>query len=171
MKELHLWIVGFLVMGRNGYNIKDRAIYQRWVKIRLRCNNKNDPRYKYYGERGISFCSEWEDDFMAFYNYVICLSDYSDGMTLDRINNDGNYEPGNLRWTNWHVQAANKGLFSNNTSGFIGVRHVKPSNKYEAYICVNYKRIDFGRHENIEDAIGARNKYIIDNNLTEYKIQ
>lgn len=62
-----------------------------------------------YGGRGITVCEEWRNDFVAFYNYVSALPHYNDdGYSLDRIENNGNYEPGNVRWATRAVQNNNR---------------------------------------------------------------
>lgn len=69
-----------------------------------RCENPNNKQFKDYGGRGISVCKRWRDDYAAF------LSDMGrrpDGCTIDRINNDGNYEPGNCKWSTKMQQMAN----------------------------------------------------------------
>jgi hypothetical protein len=74
--------------------------------MKKRCNALNNPRFMDWGGRGIRVCEKWEKDFLAF------LSDMgrrpSDQHSLDRINNDGNYEPGNCRWATVKEQARNR---------------------------------------------------------------
>lgn len=79
--------------------------YRRWESIKQRCFNPNNPSYKNYGGRGITMWPEWADSFEAFHAAV---GDAPDGMTLDRIDNDGNYEPGNLHWATPTQQVANR---------------------------------------------------------------
>src|SRR5260370_1427160 len=72
--------------------------YRTWRGIKKRCLTTTSPDYPYYGGRGIRMYGPWMDDFVAFMEYVDDeLGPRPDGATLDRINNDGNYEPGNLQ--------------------------------------------------------------------------
>lgn len=80
--------------------------YRAWTGMKSRCYNKNRIAYKYYGGRGIKVCDRWKDSFELF------LMDMgkkpSDKHSLDRINNDGNYEPSNCRWADSYEQVKNK---------------------------------------------------------------
>jgi hypothetical protein len=79
--------------------------YAAWANARDRCVNSNDPSFKNYGGRGITMSDEWRDSFSAFYRD---MGPRPDGLTLDRINNDGPYAHGNCRWATWHEQHVNK---------------------------------------------------------------
>ena len=141
--------------------------YKKYCSIKDRCYNKKCRGYKNYGEKGITFF--WLDNPIDFSNYIKSLDNYGDGLTLDRINNNGNYEPGNLRWVNNHIQNANRGKSKRNKSGYIGIHWCQ--NKWVSNLIINKKSIFFGYYENIQDAVIVGNKYIIDNNLKEYAIQ
>lgn len=84
-------------------------IYDIWAGIRQRCLNvkENHPDYKNYKGRGITMCADWKNDFKAFYNWAI-KSGYKDNLTIDRIDNNGNYGPNNCRWVDRKIQNRNK---------------------------------------------------------------
>lgn len=83
--------------------------------IVTRCHNKNSPDYKNYGARGVTVHSEWLGDWRLFRDWVLTnLGERPTGYSIDRINNDGNYEPGNLRWASSREQASNKRMNSKN---------------------------------------------------------
>jgi hypothetical protein len=75
--------------------------------MKLRCNYAGKDNFKTYGGRGIRVCKEWNDDFKCFYAWANA-NGYADNLTLDRIDNDGNYEPSNCRWATWSEQQLNR---------------------------------------------------------------
>ena len=88
---------------------KPTKVYRRWLAMRARCNNPNNKSYKNYGARGIKVCDEWNNDFQSYFDYISKLDHFNeDGMTLDRIDNDKGYEPGNVRWATKSEQERNK---------------------------------------------------------------
>lgn len=84
---------------RTTHGMSDEPLYVAWAGIIGRCTNPKNTRYHDYGGRGITICEEWRHSFELFHAYVTQLPDYGEkGYSLDRINNDSNYEPGNLRF-------------------------------------------------------------------------
>lgn len=84
-------------------------VHRIWSGMKQRCFHVSDNAYSHYGGRGITICDEWRDDFVAFYDYVSKLEHFGEeGYSLDRINNEGNYEPGNVRWATVKQQARNR---------------------------------------------------------------
>ena len=86
---------------------RNTRIYNIWRSMRQRCNNPRTNRYHCYGGRGIIVCDNWNDDFMSFYEWAIS-NGYHDGLTIDRINVEGNYEPLNCRWASDEQQQNNR---------------------------------------------------------------
>lgn len=82
-------------------------LFAVWNAMKQRCFNPNDKGFVNYGGRGISVCSEWSSNFVAFRDWSIA-NGYAAGLQIDRRNNDGNYEPLNCRWVTSMVNNSNK---------------------------------------------------------------
>ena len=82
-------------------------LHNKWLKIKERCYNQNSRCYKNYGGRGIKICDEWKNNFMNFYNWAM-ENGYQEGLTIDRINVNGNYEPSNCRFITQKEQQNNR---------------------------------------------------------------
>lgn len=100
---------------------KGKKIYVAWSDIKRRCYDPEHREYKRYGAEGVTLAQEWIDDPVAFSVYVDNLPNFSFGMSVDRVDNDKGYEPGNLRWATKGEQVRNRGKNENNTSGKCGV--------------------------------------------------
>ena len=74
--------------------------------MKQRCSNPNHKSYHNYGGRGIIVCDEWKNNYQAFYDWSM-NNGYKEGLSIDRINNNGNYEPSNCRWTDKITQNNN----------------------------------------------------------------
>ena len=103
------------------------AEYRAWRHMIGRCTDKNDKAFKDYGGRGIEVCDVWRKSFSAFLNHVGVRP--SAGHSIDRINNDGNYEPGNVRWATAEIQANNKRNPNGKTHCIVG-HEFTPGNTY-----------------------------------------
>jgi hypothetical protein len=101
----------FYKESRSTVNRKHGLSYHPLMRVHgglvQRCKNKNDPGFSHYGGRGISVCLEWLADFKSFYDWAI-QNGYKKGLEIDRINNDGNYEPSNCRFVTKTQNARNK---------------------------------------------------------------
>ena len=93
-----------VVQPRRTHGKSQHPLYRIWKTMRQRCNNSRAGKYQIYGGRGIKVCPRWE----SFEVFLEDMRDgWSPGLQIDRIDNDGNYEPGNCRWTTPVVQANN----------------------------------------------------------------
>lgn len=88
------------------HGLSKTRLHSIWSKMKDRCTRENNPAYKWYGGRGITICQEWLEDFMNFYNWAMD-NGYEDGLSIDRINVNENYEPSNCRWIPLEEQALN----------------------------------------------------------------
>lgn len=139
-------------------------LYQCWSDMKQRCLNPNNSFYYRYGGRGIKFCDEWRD-FTSFMEWALS-NGYSDDLTLDRIDNDGNYCPENCKWSTQREQSLNK----THLIGVCGVKGVRKCSthkgKYQGYkatICENGKEKYLGYSKTIEGAAEIRRRYIEQN--------
>lgn len=98
-------------------NMKVNRLYRIWANMRCRCSNSNIPLYHRYGGRGISVCEEWQD-YMTFEKWAFA-NGYKDSLSIDRIDNNGNYHPSNCRWATHKEQAANTEAANRINSHFV----------------------------------------------------
>ena len=98
------------------HDLSSTTLYKKWIGIKQRCHNPNHIHYKHYGGRGVNICNEWlafdyntnvNIGFINFYNWSI-EAGYHEGLTIDRIDVNGNYEPNNCRWITQDAQSKNK---------------------------------------------------------------
>jgi hypothetical protein len=90
----------------HGYRIKGShsSTYVSWYGMIQRCTNSNHIQWKNYGGRGIKVCNLWR----KFENFLADMGERPEGLTLDRIDNEGNYEPNNCKWSTYKQQANNR---------------------------------------------------------------
>lgn len=134
---------------------ESHPLYTTWLNMRQRCYNKNKPQFKDWGGRGITVCDEWNSE-GGFKRFVEYMGDKPTPQhSLDRIDNNGNYEPGNVRWATRYEQAANM----HHVTKTPGVRKT-PSGKWMARITVAKKGIHIGVYTTPEEALAARESYL-----------
>ena len=105
------------------HGLTNCRLFRIWMNMKTRCYNPNYKQRKDYGGRGICICGEWLSAFKCFYEWSMAHG-YSDELSIDRINNDGNYEPGNCRWATIMEQRHNQ----RNTKDYIS------SKKFYEYV-------------------------------------
>ena len=153
------------------HGLSKTRLNRTWSSIKDRTLNINTKVFNDYGGRGITICEEWKNDFMSFYNWAM-ENGYEEnkGLSIDRIDNDGNYEPNNCRWVSRNIQNRNKRIPKNNTSGYRGVCFIEDNNNFRVTITVDRKRINLGIFQTPVEGAIAYNNYIIENNLEGYNL-
>ena len=129
------------------HGMRNTRIYYVWCALKKRCNNKNDKQFENYGGRGIKVCDDWLS-FEGFYSWAVS-SGYRPGLTIDRIDNDGNYCPENCRWATMEEQNNNKRnsiyvTYNGEThtigqwSKITGIPYMKLWNAYRCGVIIDY---------------------------------
>jgi hypothetical protein len=168
-----------MAKGNHKHSKSGTKIYLIWSNIKARCLNPNNEFYNQYGGHGIAVCKEWENSFEQFYKDVSVLPDFNEenlgykGITIDRIDNNGNYDKNNVRWVSMTIQTRNRGVYSDSKTGYKGITRFKNTNDYSfrATICIEKNNIHIGSYKTMEEAILCRDLYIITNKVEGYKLQ
>ena len=149
------------ILDKTKHGLSNHRIYKTWSSMIRRCSNKKDANYKNYGGRGISVCDRWND----VSNFIEDMyPTFKEGLSIHRVNNDGNYEPSNCAWENKNTQArVTRKVMSTNTSGYRGVS--EKNGKFQATIGIDGKYKYLGLFLTAEEAAKAYDKYVLDNNL------
>lgn len=142
---------------RIGLDHDRRRTYVTWRDMHRRCEVATSRDFKDYGGRGISVCGRWQ----TFSAFLADMGIRSVGLTIERSDNDGNYEPGNCRWATHGEQAANKRSRTSSVLSVGGVSKIRRTGKYRAYRYVrttagDKKQIHLGTFATLEAAISAR---------------
>ncbi|WP_157351241.1 RusA family crossover junction endodeoxyribonuclease [Aliarcobacter butzleri] len=144
-------------------------LYTVWQNMKRRLKGKDHQSIVYYSDKEI--CKEWLNDFKAFYDWSIS-NGWQEGLSIDRIDSKGNYNPSNCRWATKTVQTINTcedTTRKDNSSGYTGVwedkRNPNTINRWVAEIRVNGKKISLGRFKTAKDGALAYDNYIKSNNL------
>jgi hypothetical protein len=142
-------------LNRELHNETKTRLYHIWIGIKSRCFDADSSSYRNYGGRGISVCNEWANSYTAFKDWALSAG-YTDNLSIDRIDVDGDYSPNNCRWVSNSTQQFNKRKSNRNTSGHVGVSWNKKERRWVAYITKDHVVHWLGLFDNIDDAIKAR---------------
>lgn len=148
-----------------------RTIYQKWHDMISRCYNPKSCNYKYYGARGIKVCEEWlgEEGLYNFCKWILSIG-YDENkngrcQSLDKINNDGNYEPNNCRLATPSIQNGN--MRTKTQTGYKGVRLHATGSVFYTTVKINGKPFFIGDSKSKNECARMRNDFIIKNNLSK----
>jgi len=137
---------------KENHGLSNTVEYKAWKRMKNRCYNKNDNRYHDWGGRGIRVCDRWINSFTNFLSDVGLRP--SDKHSLDRIDNNGNYEPNNCKWSTGSEQSRNR-RNSTSSTGCPGVFNM-PNNRYRSRITIRNKQINLGCFDTLFEAACSR---------------
>lgn len=132
---------------------RNHYLYGTWYNMVSRTTKPKDKSYKNYGLQGVRVCNRW----LLFSNFIEDMGERPKGMTLDRIDPYGDYEPSNCRWATSTIQAINRKPYVFTKSGHRGVVKVQ-SGRWKSYIKLRGREISLGRYDKLSDAVDARRK-------------
>lgn len=130
--------------------------YTTWSNMMGRCYRDRPKDRANYQDRGIQVCERWH----SFSNFFEDMGEKPEGLTLERLDGDGDYSPDNCVWADRVAQSINRRKFKNNSSGVTGVHQRKESGKWRAYVSRNGSRSHLGTFKTKEEAIQAREDFL-----------
>ena len=145
----------------HGESNANSRLHTTWANMKRRCLNPTAKEIKNYASKKIQLDSSWFE-YVPFRDWALS-NGYSDKLTIDRIDNSGDYSPDNCRFVDYSTQNANKGITTKNKTGYIGV--YVSGNQFSAAVDWKRKRTVIGYFKTAIDAAEARNHHICDNNL------
>ena len=149
-------------------NIKHRKagtpLYKVYYAMRGKCHNPKDHGYHKYGAKGVRVCNEWLESFEKFHDWAT-KNGYKKGLSIDRINVMGNYEPSNCRWETREVQAQNIRPRSNTPY----VHFNSHKQRYVVRYQISGVRKQVGVFKTEEEAVNAIISHVRENNLSEQR--
>ena len=164
---LHKDLLREKIVHRYNRRGKKHILHDKIYNILQRCYNPKTIGYCNYGGRGIEVCKEWRDNPITFIKWALD-NGWKKELHIDRIDNDGNYEPNNCRFVT--VQENNCNKRNRRENEYIGIYWDKERSKWQVSISVFNKIKHLGRYNDKEEALMIRNQYIIENNLP-HKLQ
>lgn len=133
------------------HGLSQTPTYSSWMNMMYRCNNDNATGYENYGGRGISVCDRWHD----FRNFLKDMGERPKGMSIDRLDTNGNYELSNCKWSTRSEQSKNCRKDKVSSSIYKGVSFHKNTGLWEAYIKLNEGRFRIGYYNSEIEAFNA----------------
>ncbi len=143
-------------MTKKKHGLYNHPLYYVWANMVDRCHNKKSKPYKWYGERGIRVADEWRD----ITNFVRDVEPlYTKGLSIDRIDNDKGYEPGNIRFSNNSTQNINRRQ-KPSKSGVVGIRKRTEHSGWDTSIRIFGKIFQIGSFCTADEASKARMAFV-----------
>jgi len=144
---------GRFIHGKHG-----TPLYKKWKSMRGRVAS-----HPHYVKHNITCFRDW-DSYQKFEEWAL-NNGYKDGLSLDRVDTYGDYEPTNCRWVDKSIQAANIIIKKNNKTGYSGVSFNKQKQKYVAQIQYHGEKVYLGQHATSKEAALSFDSFVIDNKL------
>lgn len=138
---------------QSGRSRTDKRLLESWHSMKARCYKKRSDNYSRYGGAGVTMCDEWRYNFESFYQWAIA-NGYNENLCIDRIDPAKGYCPENCRWVDVFVQAQNRRVTKNSSTGLIGVYKYKYG--YKTEITRNLITYNLGTSKTTEEAVKKR---------------